>query len=76
MTATIEQARDQMMRLPDEERREALLATLESSGGEFCGDILHVLESARRAEELAAGTVKALNREQAFAPARQAIQSA
>jgi len=76
MTATIEQARDQMMSLPDAERFEALLATLERSGQGFCGDVFHALESARRADELASRTVVPLDREQAFAPARRAIRSA
>ena len=74
MTATIEQARAQMMSLPDNDRREALLATLESSGENFSGDIFHALESARRADELTAGTVSALTREQAFSKAREAVR--
>jgi inhibitor of KinA sporulation pathway (predicted exonuclease) len=65
-----------MMSLPDEDRREALLATLESSGRDFSGDIFHALESARRADELVQGVVQPISREEAFSKARRAVQSA
>jgi len=62
------------MSLPAAERREVLLETLESSGGEFAGDILNALESVRRADELASGSVRPLSREQVFSRARRSIQ--
>ncbi len=74
MIATIEKTRDQLMSLPAADRREVLLETLESSGGEFAGDILHALESVHRANELSSGSVKPLTREQAFSRARIAVR--
>jgi len=74
MTAALDQVRNQMMSLPADDRREVLLATLESSGEEFSGDFLDAMESARRADERASGSVKSLTREEVFASARRALR--
>jgi len=65
-----------MMSLPEDDRREALLATLESSGVNFSVQMRDVLESVRRLEEWESGKVRALTAEEAFLPARRAVQAA
>jgi hypothetical protein len=71
MTANLEQFQTELMSLPVGDRRDVLLATLESSGVEFAGDFLNAVESARRAEELESGAVSAWTREEAFAHTRK-----
>lgn len=73
MTPSTQLIHEQVMNLPATDRREVLLLTLENSGEEFACEILHALESARRAEELISGGVTPLTRQEAFARARQAI---